>query len=71
MPININKALDKAYEGKSLRELTEMPLAGFEGLTDESAKHLEKLGVKTVRDLAEWKYVAWAQAIVALAKTEE
>lgn len=71
MAININKALDKAYEGKSLKELVDMPLAGFEGLTDESAKHLEKLGVKTVRDLAEWKFVAWAQGIVALARVEE
>lgn len=71
MAININKALDKAYEGKSLKELVDMPLAGFEGLTDESAKHLEKLGVKTVRDLAEWKFVLWAQGIVALSKVEE
>jgi predicted RecB family nuclease len=71
MAININKALDKAYEGKSLKELCDMPLAGFAGLTDESAKHLEKLGVKTVRDLAEWKFVLWAQGIVALSKVEE
>jgi predicted RecB family nuclease len=71
MAMNINKALDKAYEGKSLKELCDMPLAGFEGLTDESAKHLEKLGVKTVRDLAEWKFVLWAQGIVALSKVEE
>ena len=33
--------------------------------------NFEKLGLKTVRDLAEWKFVAWAQAIVTLAKTEE
>jgi predicted RecB family nuclease len=48
-----------------------MPLSGFAGLTEESAKHLEKLGLKTVRDLAEWKYVLWAQGIVALAKAEQ
>jgi predicted RecB family nuclease len=71
MAININKALDKAYEGKSLKELCDMPLSGFAGLTEESAKHLEKLGLKTVRDLAEWKYVLWAQGIVALAKAEQ
>jgi predicted RecB family nuclease len=71
MAININKALDKAYESKSLKELVNMPLAGFAGLTDESAKHLEALGVRTVRDLAEWRFVLWAQAIVTLAKTEE
>ena len=69
--INLNKALDKAYEGKSFKELVSMPLSGFEGLTDESQKHLEKLGLSTVKDLAEWKFVAWAQAIVTLAKTEE
>lgn len=71
MAININNALDKAYEGKSLKELVDMPLAGFQGLSEDAGKQLEKLGLKTVRDLAEWKYVAWAQAIVALAKTEE
>ena len=71
MPININKALDKAYEGKSLKELTDMPLAGFAGLTEESSKNLANLGIKTVRDLAEWKYVLWAQGIFALAKVEE
>ena len=71
MAININKAVDKAYEGKSLKELVDMPIAGFEGISEETGKHLEKLGLKTVRDLAEWKFVAWAQAIVTLAKTEE
>lgn len=71
MAININKALDKKYEGKSLKELTEIPVEGLEGLSAEQGALLAKLGVKTVRDLAEWKYVAWAQAIVALAKVEE
>jgi hypothetical protein len=69
--INLNKALDKAYEGKSLKELVNMPLSGFEGLTDEHQKHLAKLGLETVSDLANWKFVAWAQTIVTLAKTEE
>jgi hypothetical protein len=71
MAINLNKALDKAYEGKSLKELVDMPLSGFSGLTDEHQKSFEKLGLKTVGDLANWKFVAWAQAIVTLAKTEE
>jgi len=71
MAINLNKALDKAYEGKSLKELVDMPLSGFAGISEESQKHLEKLGLKTVKDLAEWKFVAWAQAIVTLARTEE
>jgi hypothetical protein len=45
MAININKALDKAYESKSLKELVDMPLAGFEGVTEETAKGLERLGL--------------------------
>jgi hypothetical protein len=48
-----------------------MPIEGFQGVSEETGKALAKLGLKTVRDLAEWKFVAWAQAIVALAKTEE
>ncbi|MDP3273691.1 MAG: hypothetical protein Q8Q09_00750 [Deltaproteobacteria bacterium] len=71
MAINLNKALDKAYEDKSLKELCDMPVAGFAGITDESAKGLERLGIKTVRDLAESKYVLWAQGIVALANAQE
>ncbi|MFO0650959.1 MAG: hypothetical protein U0326_32335 [Polyangiales bacterium] len=71
MAININNALDKAYEGKALKELVDMPLEGFQGLSEDAGKTLAKLGLKTVRDLAEWKFVAWAQAIVTLAKTEE
>ncbi len=71
MAININNALDKAYEGKSLKELVDMPIEGFQGVSEETGKALAKLGLKTVRDLAEWKFVVWAQAIVALAKTEE
>ena len=71
MAINMNKALDKAYEGKSLKELADMPIEGFQGISEEGGKALAKLGVKTVRDLAEWKFVGWAQGIVALAKAEE
>lgn len=71
MAININKALDKKYEGMTLKQLTEIPVEGLEGLSADHGALLAKLGVKTVRDLAEWKYVAWAQAIVALAKVEE
>lgn len=71
MAININRALDKKYEGKSLKELADIPVEGLQGLTEDHAKHLKKLGIETVRDLADWKFFRWAQAIVELAKTEE
>lgn len=69
--MNINKAVDKAYEGKTLKEIADAPVDALQGVSEGDAKLLyEAFKVKTVRDLSELKYVHWAQAIVALAKTE-
>ncbi|MCP4130429.1 MAG: hypothetical protein GY754_05560 [bacterium] len=70
--MNINKALDKSYETKSLKELVDAPVEALQGVSDNDAKLLqEAFNVKTIKDLAELKYVKWAQAIVNLADTEE
>ncbi len=70
--MNINGALDKAYESKSLKELVDAPIAALQGVSDKDAKLLdEAFGIKTIREFAELKYVKWAQAIVALAQVEE
>ncbi len=70
--MNINNALDKAYETKSLKDLVNAPVAALQGVSDGDAEHLLKaFNVKTIGDLANLKYVKWAQAIVALAATEE
>lgn len=70
--MNLNKALDKAYEGKSLKELADAPVDALAGVSENDAKLLlEAFNVKTVRDLANLKYVKWAQAIVTLADTEQ
>jgi hypothetical protein len=70
--MNINKALDKAYEGKSFRDIAEAPISAIQGISTTDAKHLEEaFNIKTVRDLANLKYVRWAQSIVNLAETEE
>jgi hypothetical protein len=51
--------------------LVDAPLAAL-GLPERSAEALEQaLGVTTVRDLAENKYVRRAQAIVNLAKANK
>ncbi|MDF3030563.1 MAG: hypothetical protein K0R03_1121 [Moraxellaceae bacterium] len=69
--MNLNKALDKAYEGKSLQELAAAPVVALAGVSEADAEALQKaFGVKTIRDLAELKFVRWAQGIVALADTE-
>lgn len=69
--MNLNKALDKAYEGKSLKELADAPVSALAGVSEADAELLAKaFKVKTVRDLAQLKYVRWAQAIVALGEVE-
>ncbi len=70
--MNINKALMKEYEGKSFKDLVNAPVTAIAGVTASDAEHLNAaFGVKTVKDLATLKYALWAQAIVALADTEE
>jgi len=70
--MNINNAVDKAYEDKSLTELADAPIAALQGISDRQAKLLqEAFRIRTIRQLANLKYVRRAQAIVALAATEE
>lgn len=70
--MNINKAVDKKYESMSLKEIANAPVDALQGVSEGDAKLLaEAFNVKTVKDLANLKYVKWAQAIVTLADTEE
>jgi hypothetical protein len=67
---NVNRAVDKAWEAKSLREIVAAPPSALQGLTPESDETLKALGVKTVGDLAKWKYCVWAESIGVLAGLE-
>lgn len=70
--MNINKAVMKGEEGKSLKELADSPVSVLELVTESDAEHLKAaFNVKTVRDLAKLKPVLRAQAIVALAELED
>jgi len=65
--VGLDKALDKAYEGKSLNELLDAPVAALAGVSDGDAEHLAAaFGIKTVRDLGTNKYFSLAHALVAL-----
>jgi hypothetical protein len=65
--INLDKALDKAYEGKSLTEILDAPVSALSGVSDGDAEHLASaFGIKTVRDLGSNKYFATAGVLVAL-----
>ena len=69
--MNIDHALVKGYETKSFKELLKAPVSALEGLTDKAAALLKEMGVKTVRDLAGFKYCKWAEALVELSAYEE
>jgi hypothetical protein len=63
--VGLNKALDKAYESKSLTELLDAPVSALAGVSDGDAEHLAAaFGIKTVRDLGTNKYFKLAQALV-------
>ena len=66
---DVSKVLDKAYEGKEFSELADAPVDALEGVSEGDAEHLkEAFNIKTIRDLAESKFVLRAQAIVNLSK---
>ena len=69
--MNIDKAVIKAYEKKSFKEIANSPVYALQGISESAAQKLkEALNVKTVKDLAKLKYVRWAQAIVTFSELE-
>jgi hypothetical protein len=70
--MNLNKILDKAYEGKSLKEIAAAPVAAIEGVSENDGKLLkEAFGIETIADLGTNKFFLAAQALAELAKYEE
>ncbi len=64
--VNLDKALDKAYENSSLAEILAAPPSALAGLTEKHDELLAGLGIKSVRDLGVNKYFALAGVLVAL-----
>ena len=65
--VMLDKALDKAFESKSLAEILDAPVSALAGVSDGDAEHLAAaFNIKTVRDLASNKYFTLAQALLAL-----
>jgi len=61
--VGLNKALDKAYEGKSLSELLDSPVAALAGVSDGDADHLAAaFGIK---------YFKLAQALVEVGRSAD
>ena len=69
--MDINKAVDKAYEKMSFKELANAPVSALQGLSEGDAEKLkDAFKVKTVKQLANLKFVKWAQAIVTFSELE-
>jgi hypothetical protein len=67
--VDLAKALDKAYEDKSLKEILDASPAALAGVTDADAEHLAAaFNIKSVRQLGENKFFAVAAALAAVEK---
>ena len=65
---DLDKVLDKAYEGTSLTELVAAPVAALAGVSDGDAQLLQQaFGIKTIGDLGRNKFFRTAAALVDLA----
>ncbi|PZT70377.1 hypothetical protein DN402_33920 [Streptomyces sp. SW4] len=65
--IDLDKVLDKAWADKPLADVLAAPVSALKGVSDRDGELLkEAFGVTTVAELAELKYVRWAQALAAL-----
>jgi hypothetical protein len=65
--VDLTKALDKAWESKSLAEILDAPPSAIAGLTEKHDVQLkEALGITTIRELGANKYFALAGVLVAL-----
>jgi hypothetical protein len=64
---DISQFFDKKFEQQEFNDLAEAPVEAIQGLSESDADALKQaLGIDTVRELAEHKFVRIAQAVVAL-----
>ena len=66
----MNLALDKAHEGKTLKEIVELPPSALQGVAAHADGAWAALGVKSIGDMGTWKYATAAHAIATLAECE-
>jgi predicted flap endonuclease-1-like 5' DNA nuclease len=69
--MNLNRAVDKEWEGTCFRDVLKAPPHTLQGLAPRSDEVLAKFGVKSVEDLANWKFYHICKMIVTLAAVED
>jgi hypothetical protein len=65
---DITKYVDKAHEQKDFAELADLPIDALQGVSKADAEAIQKaFNVKSIRQLAEHKFIRAAQALTFLA----
>jgi predicted flap endonuclease-1-like 5' DNA nuclease len=68
---NCNEALMKKDEVDHLTSISKSPVTILQGIGEKHNELLEHLGIKTVEDLATYKFYLMARALKTLAEVEE
>jgi len=69
--MNIESIVDDKFKHKCFRELVEAPISALRGVSAADARALSQaFGVNTIGELAELRFVRWANAIKTLAEEE-
>jgi len=69
--MNMDLALVKPSEGKSLKEVLDGPVSSIQGLSEVADAAFAEAGVKTVRDLGNWRFYLLARALVTMSEKED
>lgn len=70
--ININNAVDKDWEEKSLTEILNAPMHALQGLSERQADLMyEAFKIKSVKQLANLRFIKMARSIYYLALCED
>ena len=65
---DITKFVDKAYEEKDFKDLADAPIDALQGVSKGDAEKIQQaFNIRTIRQLAEHRFVRAAQAITLLA----
>ena len=71
LTMNIETIVDSSFKSKSFRELVEAPVSALRGVSASDARALSQaFGINTIGELAELRFVKWANAIKTLADEE-
>ena len=69
--MNIETIVDDSFKSKCFRELVEAPISALRGVSPSDARALSQaFGVNTIGELADLRFVKWANAIKTLADEE-